>query len=896
MVLRVLHILVLAAVLSAAVSAATPEFSKAGFFELPDAGRRVFNFNPGWRFYKGAVQGAENPAFNDDQWEIVNCPHGLELHSDQASGSKNYQGEAWYRKRFHLPATAEPVRSVLHFEAVMGKTQVWLNGTRLAEHVGGYLPFEVDLTPHLKPGEENLIAVWTDNSDDPSYPPGKPQAFLDFAYFGGIYRDVWLVQTQPIHITSAVSAEEVAGGGVLVHYDNLSEHSVDVFFQTHVANRSNTRAQVSIEALLKSPSGEVVGHSQANLALSAHEQRHVKNRISVDKPQLWSPDSPALYQLDIRVKSKGRSLDGVRLKLGLRKIEFRGKEGFFLNNKPYPRKLTGANRHQDHAYVGNALPNNKSYGDALLLKNAGSAVVRAAHYPADPAFMDACDELGLFFIAATPGWHFWSDAPIFEQRVLRDVRQMVRRDRNRASVLLWEPILNETRYPAAFARRAFAAVHEEFPFDGVYTASDRHANGGQFSDVAYSHQFEGRYWIEAVRPTDEHYRQYALDYGDDKRSYFVREWGDVVDNWSAHNSPSRAARAWGEQAQIVQARHYSHMGLVNTDWETIHTMSSQHIGATQWCGFDHQRGYNNVPFYGGLTDVFRQKKYAYHLFASQQDPKIYGPKLFIAHEMTPFSGADMDVYTNCEAVRLIRYGKDRFTRRVSELGHAQPHPIVTFKNVFNFMDVKYLYGVQQGANAHFEAECVIDGKVHARHQIRTAQKGLKLSLRRLEPELPFEANGSDFITVIATIEDEHGTVRRLDNSYIQFSVKGEGELIDDGLIMANPRRLEWGSAPILVRATTTPGTITVRAAVLGEGINTPESAEILLTTSPAGTPLILAQDQPKGRRKPSGPSHDLPAPARNSDLQQKIQRLENELHLYKMREVERQQTEFIGAP
>ena len=190
-----------------------PEFSTAGFYALPETGREVFNLNPAWRFHKGAADGAERPDFDDRAWAAVSLPNGLELLPTEASGCVNSQGEAWYRKRF-TPDTGWQGRQLfLHFEAIMGQSRVWVNGQLVKEHFGGYLPVIADVTPWLKWGEENVIAVWTDNRDNPAYPPGKLQADLDFTYCGGIYRDCWLVVHDRVFITDPNYEDEAAGGG-----------------------------------------------------------------------------------------------------------------------------------------------------------------------------------------------------------------------------------------------------------------------------------------------------------------------------------------------------------------------------------------------------------------------------------------------------------------------------------------------------------------------------------------------------------------------------------------------------------------------------------------------------------------------------------------------------------
>lgn len=168
---------------AASEQAHQPEFSTAGFFQIRSGAREVFNFNVGWRFYKGVVNDAEQPEFEDFQWIVVNIPHGLEYLPDEASGCVNYQGEAWYRKRIKVPESLKGKKLFLHFEAIMGKRRIWINGSLATEHYGGYLPVIIDATDRLDFDGENVIAVWADNSDDPTFPPGKPQNTLDFTYF-----------------------------------------------------------------------------------------------------------------------------------------------------------------------------------------------------------------------------------------------------------------------------------------------------------------------------------------------------------------------------------------------------------------------------------------------------------------------------------------------------------------------------------------------------------------------------------------------------------------------------------------------------------------------------------------------------------------------------------------
>ena len=625
-------------------AARQPEFSTAGFFRLDNSGREVYSMNPAWRFHKGAVEGAETKEFNDKDWTVVSLPDGIEYLPTEASGCINYQGEVWYRKHFTPDAALKGKKLFLHFEAIMGKSKVFVNGKLLTEHFGGYLPVIADVTDVLDWNGDNVIAVWADNSDDPSYPPGKAQDVLDYTYFGGIYRDCWLIAHNNVFITDPNYENEVAGGGLFVAFGKVSDALAEVQLKIHVRNATKNPFSGRVEYMLLQPDGTEVARLSDKIQVKAGRATTVSDRMPVKQPMLWTPSTPTLYNLLVRVLDKeGNVIDGYRRRIGIRSIEFKGKDGFYLNGRPYGKPLIGANRHQDFAVVGNAVANSIHWRDAKKLKDVGMEIIRNAHCPQDPAFMDACDELGLFVIVNTPGWQFWNDAPEFAQRVYSDIRNVVRRDRNHPSVWLWEPILNETWYPADFAKNTRDIVDAEYPYPYCYSGSDSEARGHENFPVYFAHPANMQDASKEIDPT---------------KTYFTREWGDNVDDWSSHNSPSRVARNWGEQPMRVQAQHYACPYYPVTSYDVLYKQSPQHVGGCLWHSFDHQRGYHPDPFYGGLMDVFRQPKYSYYMFMAQR-PAVKndrnagsGPMVYIAHEMTPFSGKDVTVYSNCDEVRL----------------------------------------------------------------------------------------------------------------------------------------------------------------------------------------------------------------------------------------------------
>ena len=868
------------------------KFSKAGFWELENSGREVFNFNIGWRFIKGKIEAAHLAQLDDSNWDLVNCPHGLELISEEASGCNNYQGEVWYRKQFTVPEKLINKTLKLHFEGAMGKSKVWLNGELLAENYGGYLPFTVNLTGKLKSKEDNLLAVWVDNSDDPDYPPGQRQDNLDFSYFGGIYRDIWLIATNSVYVNSSSEAGKIAGGGIFTHVEKLSENQATVAAKVDIQNDSHNSRTISVQCELKDKNNLIVAQYTKKLTIKGSKSRQFETNLLVDNPDLWTPWSPDLYRLEVKlIDQKRKVIDGVASRVGIRKIEFKGKDGLFLNNKPYPGKLIGGNRHQDHAVVGNALPNNGQWRDAKLLKDAGCDIIRAAHYPVDPAFMDACDELGLFYIVATPGWQFWNEKPIFKQRVFRDIRNMVRRDRNYACVLMWEPILNETWYPDDFALKAHNIVHEEYPYQGVFTVSDNHARGQEHYDVVYSHPFKSEFYKNVQDKTPENLKRLAFNYAEEDRCVFTREWGDCVDDWNSHNSLSRIVRGWGERAQLIQAKHYANPDYIYTCWETLYKTPAQHIGGTLWHSFDHQRGGHPDTFFGGITDVFRQPKYSYHMFASQRDVSDTNPPMiFVAHEMSPVSEADVTVFTNCDEVRLIVYEQDTLVQKVFDLNSAMPHPMVVFKDVFDFIDVKNMHRANKKEKASFIAEGLIDGKVVATYKRMPSKRASKIVLSIEDNGTPLIANGSDFVCVVASMVDQDGIVKRLNKSDIKFEIEGEGELIGDQSILANPKKIEWGTAPILVRSTLNSGKIKIKASIVDEGIHSPLAGDLLFESQKSQDAFIYS-----GIGKESIGIKVVNQQKSNEELRNKIKLLEKELSNIKLKEIERGQEQFEGG-
>ncbi len=914
------------ALLGGVMPAEAEDYSVAGLFQIENGGRMVWNFNSGWRFLPGDAEGAEKSGFDDSQWQVVTAPHTVQLMPAEASGCRNYQGVAWYRKHFVMPRETAGRDVSLHFEAIMGRQTIYVNGRKVKEHEGGYLPITVGLTElGCKAGDNVVIAVKADNSDDNSYPPGKKQMTLDFAYHGGMYRDVWMIAKQPVAITDAIEAGRVAGGGIFVHYEDVSAKSATVVIATELRNNDSRQRTVTVEQSLSEPvcyrdtelsygdnsvtcrdkklsygdnfvtrrdnsvthrdnsvthrDNSVTHTVSRKITLKAGQTATVVQRIVVRQPRLWSPETPHLYNIYTRVREGRQTLDGGMTRAGIRSFEFvrtddaQGRTpGFYLNGSRY-HQLVGANRHQDFAYVGNALPNSQQWRDAKRLRDAGFTIIRTAHYPQDPSFMDACDEMGLFVIVATPGWQYWNKDAGWAEKVHENTRQIIRRDRNHPCVLMWEPILNETRYPEDFALEALKITREEYPYTGrPVAAADMHSAGVmQNYDVVYG-------W-----PGDDAKAKAAHDSGNaeeaakwPRQPIFTREFGELVDDWYAHNNLNRASRSWGERPQMVQA-----MSLRQSARELYQT-NGQFIGGCQWHPFDHQRGYHPDPYWGGIYDAFRQEKTAFWMFAALLTDGSEQPMVKIAHEMTQFSEADVTVFSNCDSVRLTTYGGEHcWTLPVTD-------GMAVFKGAWDFFEARqHSYTQKSWQSVTMLAEGICQGKVAASEEKMPSRRSTKLALRVADMGRQLVADGSDFTTVVCEVTDDLGHVRRLAKENICFTVSGEGSIIGDAAINANPRAVEWGSAPLLVRSTRKAGKIKIHAEVQFPGTHAPTAAELEIESGASAMQFCDASDSADGQASPAAAGQQA-----SGQHQQQPAQLSEQEKARMLQEVEAQQADF----
>jgi beta-galactosidase len=733
------------------------------------------DFNPGWRFLLGESEGAERGAFDDSAWSAATLPHTARIESlvtgEPGSDTWQWQGTCWYRKRFFVSRESAGRKLFLKFDGAMNVADVWLNGDYLGRHMGGWLPFGFDISSRVVAGEENLLAVRLDNRDNPVTGP-KPLPQLDFNPYHGMYRSVHLITKDPLHITDPILADKPASGGVFVTYPDVSAEAATVRAQVHVRNDGAAPREFRVRARLFDGERIAAEVFSETIRLGSGQHGEVLQDLRVLSPALWSPRRPDLYVLHTEVIEDGIVVDEEATRIGIRRIEISA-EGFRINGERL--FLRGTNRHQEYPYVGYALSDAAQYRDARKIKDAGFDYVRLSHYAHAPAFMDACDELGLVVMDCIPGWQFFNrEDPEFTRIQVENCRRLLRRDRNHPCVILWEVSLNETDMPEEFIRRTHAIGHEEIPGDQTYTCG---------WTEGYDVFIQARQHGGCRDVTD---RSCVIsEYGD--WEYYAQNAGLEQEAWAGlapDDANSRQLRWHGEAALLQQAANFQEAH--NDNLKTIAFADGL------WVMFDYNRGYAPDIESSGCMDLFRLPKLSLPFFHSQRPPDEHlrhaqsGPMVFIASHWMPDSSPDVRVFSNCDEVALVLNG-DVVGRREPDSDRISTHvahPPFTFR-------------LDRFRPGTLEAIGFIGGREAFRHVVRTPGAARRLDLWLDEGGRPFAVDGKDVAFLRAELRDAVGTAVPDAWENVWFGATG-----DVALVGANPFSSEAGVASILVQTET----------------------------------------------------------------------------------------------
>ena len=727
--------------------------------------RTKINFGSDWEFKREEA---------NSNWEKITIPHTAKI--EPLVVNNQFQGTCWYEKIFTV-AHSKNMKVFLYFEGVMQEADVWINDQKVTNHKGGYLPFTVDVTPFLK-SKGNTIKVKVNNEDNPEFLPGKPLKDLDFNYYGGIYRNVYLITTNKLYITNPIQANKKASGGMYANFHQVNKDRALGTVQVHLKNEYAVEKKANLKFILTDNQGEKLEFKSEAFSINANSGKAITQNVVVENPKLWSISKPNLYNLQVQILVNNKIIDSYSEKIGIRKSEIK-EDGYYLNDENI--YITGTNQHQEYPYLGYAISDEAQFRDAVKIKNAGFDLVRMSHYPHAEAFLNACDELGILVMNSLTGWQFFGNET-FQKNAIQDIRDMARRDRNHPSIIFWEASLNETQMSESFMQAAAKTLNEEIPFGNNFTACWIDNENYDLFIPARQHSKAPDYWTK---------------YNKGNRKIFIAEYGDweyyaqnagfnqtEFSNLKEDERTSRQLRAHGEKRLLQQA--YNFQEAANSNRKGINT-----IGEANWVMFDYNRGYSPDLESSGISDIFRIPKFAYAFYQSQRDANVVldtklvsGPMVTIANYWAETSPLNVTVYSNCDEVGL--YLNDVLVAKqkplINENSDKLKHPPFVFK-----MD-KFIPGT-------LRADGFINGKKVVSNLVKTPESATKIELAYDISATPINADSPDMIFVYAKIVDANGTVVPTATNEVSFSLsEGNAELIGE-----NPVKAEAGIATIILK-------------------------------------------------------------------------------------------------
>lgn len=709
--------------------------------------------NRDWLYNPADKKGSEGIGFDDSLWGKVNIPHTNKVFPHNYFDDAEYQFVSWYRKSLSIPAHDAQDHLFLDFDGVMIACEVFVNGEKLAEHKGGYTPFSVELTGHVKPGEDALIAVRVDSTEREDIPPFGGR--VDYLTFGGVYRDVSVRLCGPSFI------ENVFARGA----DLLANPRLD----TDIEIKGYSPGQELI-CSVKDISGNIVYKTSTSAS-------GAQSSLSMEVPgvTLWSLEKPYLYEIVTELKSSdGLALDSYTTKFGFRDARFCDDGAFRLNGEVV--KLIGLNRHQMFPYIGQAAPARLQKRDADILKDElGLNIVRTSHYPQSPHFLDRADEIGLLVLEEIPGWNFIGD-DAWKSVSKQELREMIVRDRNHPSIVLWGVRINESGDDHDFYTETNEIAHRLDP--SRQTGGIRVIRNSEFlEDVFTFNDFN-----ENVQEANH-------------VPYLITEFG-------GHMYPTKV---WDCEERMIEH------ALRHAKKQSMQMLDGRIAGAIGWCAFDYNThnsfGSGDRICHHGVSDIFRLPKWAAHVYASQMSPE---KKVVLELASTWTLGdkagggmAELVILSNCERLRLYHGGEfmGESYPDVKEYP-GLPHP------PFIVRGLPYVWGSTWG-------DLRVEGYVG---DLKVADKSwtcdpipTKLNLWADATEL--FADGQDMTSLNFQVVDKYDHVVPYSCEIVSFEVNGPAEIIG-----RNPFPAMGGRGAVYVKSNGEKGTaiVTANAQMLGK--------------------------------------------------------------------------------
>lgn len=736
------------------------------------------SFNQNWSFQKGEFESENSIVFDDSTWRKLNLPHDWAIEGpfdkehDTRTGGLPIYGTAWYRKHFTIDKIHKGKKVTVEFDGVMNNAEIYVNGQKVGARPYGYTSFEVDLTPFIKFGKENIIAVRVDPKElSARWYPGA-----------GIYRNVYLNIKNPVSI---------AYNGTYITTPNITTEEALVVIKTSFEKNKNLKGIYTLQTTIINSKGESVGISKNTFNLRSVSEL-VVDQISVQKPMLWNLDNPHLYTAKSVLLKKGIPVDNYSTTFGIRSIKYSKEKGFELNGKQV--KFKGVCLHHDLGPLGSAVNYRATERQLEIMKSMGVNAIRTSHNPPSPEQLALCDKMGI--LVQVEAFDEWKKGKVengyhkvWDQWHETDLRDMIKRDRNHPSVVMWS-IGNEikeqnSKNGGKLAKHLVDICHDEDPTRPV-TAGFNNYPGCVKNGLA-----------DAIDLVGFNYKPTQYDNVIANNPNFIvygAETASAVSSRGVYHLPLKNYDRH-ESLQVSSYDIISPPWAYPPDFETYAQESMPHsLGEFVWTGFDYlgeptpYNGRDNETHgkwggdwpsrssYFGIVDLcgFPKDRYYYYKSRWTVEPMVH----ILPHwnwENTPHKEIPVFCYTNCDAAELFLNGKS-LGKKVMGVDKT------TIPAVFNWWrKPQKTWNSPYRLNwkvAYEPGELKViaykDGKQVAEKIIVTAQKAYQIKLIPDRTEIDADGNDLSFVTV--RIEDENGNFCPLANNLVNFKVSGPGTI------------------------------------------------------------------------------------------------------------------------
>lgn len=756
--------------------------------------REKICFNDNWSFSLSDNPKASETDFDDKEWRVLNLPHDWaiegDFNKDNPSGTGGGAlpgGTGWYRKTF-IPSNEDSDKIIrIDFDGIYMNSEVFINGQSLGKRPYGYISFGYDITPYLKWNEKNVIAVRVDNSEQPN----------SRWYSGcGIYRNVWLTKTNPVHVDE---------WGTYVTTSEISNDNATLNIVTTVQNSGNNNETVTLKSILNDMDGSVVAETESSVSVVAGQKSDISHTLNISSPELWDIENPYLYFLVTEVIKDGKCIDRYTTTTGVRDFKFDAEKGFILNGKQ--TKINGVCMHHDLGCLGAAVNTRAIERQLQILKEMGCNGIRCSHNPPAPELLDLCDKMG--FIVMDEAFDMWRKkktshdyARYFNEWHEKDLRDFILRDRNHPSIFVWS-IGNEVLEQWSDAKADTLSLEEANLILNFGHSADMLAKDGEMSVNSlltkkladFVRELDPTRPITAgcnePNPGNHLFKSGALDiigynYHNANipdvpknfpgKPFIITESNSALMTRGYYRMPSNEMFIWPErwdkpfydESFSCSSYENCHVPWGNTHEENIKLVRNNDFISGQyiWTGFDYigeptPYGWPARSSYFGIVDLAGFPKDVYYLYQAEWTNKQV---LHLFPHWNWTEGQEIDMwcyYNNADEVELFINGESQGIRSKDE------------DNLHVVWRVKFIPGTVKVVARK-------NGNIIAEKEIHTAGTPHKI---RLTPDRNIiTADGKDLSFVTVEVLDKDNNLCPLSENLINFEVKGNAFIagVDNG--------------------------------------------------------------------------------------------------------------------